>query len=156
MKTTLKRGIGRAAELNGNGRAVYPPAVAAPMTRYRQPEPAKRSLGVLFGKIVLWIVIVALMLAGGIAGGRHLYVEQDIAALTQATSCAVYIANDAATVTCYKETPKRTSGPFTATDDGLPIGIQLIGRAADEATLIRLSAQLEEARPWADRTPLAQ
>ena len=26
MKTTLKRGIGRAAELNGNGRAVYPPA----------------------------------------------------------------------------------------------------------------------------------
>ena len=39
MKTTLKRGIGRAAELNGNGRAVYPPAVAAPMRRYRQPEP---------------------------------------------------------------------------------------------------------------------
>ena len=53
MKTTLKRGIGRAAELNGNGRAVYPPAVAAPMTRYRQPEPGKRSLGLLFGKIVL-------------------------------------------------------------------------------------------------------
>jgi amidase len=45
------------------------------------------------------------------------------------------------------------SVPFTATDDGLPIGIQLIGRAVDEATLIRLSAQLEEARPWADRTP---
>ena len=92
MKTTLKRGIGRAAELNGNGRAVYPPAVAAPMTRYRQPEPAKRSLGLLFGKIVLWIVIGALMLAGGIAGGTYLYVEQDIAASLGPRSADVKVA----------------------------------------------------------------
>jgi LCP family protein required for cell wall assembly len=92
MKTTLKRGIGRAAELNGNGRAVYPPAVAAPMTRYRQPEPSKRSLGLLFGKIVLWIVIGALMLAGGIAGGTYLYVEQDIAASLGPRSADVKIA----------------------------------------------------------------
>ncbi len=79
MKTTLKRGIGRAAELNGNGRAVYPPAVVAPMTRYRQPEPEPRSLAVLFGKIVLWVIIAGLMVAGGVAGGTYLYVEQDIA-----------------------------------------------------------------------------
>ena len=45
------------------------------------------------------------------------------------------------------------SVPFAWTEDGLPIGIHLIGRAADEATLIRLSAQLEAARPWADRLP---
>ena len=38
MKTTLKRGIGRAAELNGNGHAVFPPAIGSPMRRYRQPE----------------------------------------------------------------------------------------------------------------------
>jgi amidase len=31
---------------------------------------------------------------------------------------------------------------------GLPIGAQLAGRPADEATLIRLSAQLETAQPW--------
>ena len=37
--------------------------------------------------------------------------------------------------------------------DGLPLGIQLVGRAADEATLLALSTQLEEAAPWAHRRP---
>jgi amidase len=45
------------------------------------------------------------------------------------------------------------SVPFSWTAENLPIGIQLIGRAADEATLIRLASQLEEARPWRDRIP---
>ncbi|MFF9781246.1 amidase [Streptomyces nigrescens] len=36
---------------------------------------------------------------------------------------------------------------------GLPIGVMLAGRYGDEATLIALSAQLEQARPWAGRTP---
>jgi amidase len=36
---------------------------------------------------------------------------------------------------------------------GLPIGVQLVARAGDEATLFRLSAQLEQARPWAGRLP---
>ncbi len=43
--------------------------------------------------------------------------------------------------------------PLTWTDGGLPIGSMLVGRPADEATLIALSAQLEEARPWAHRRP---
>jgi amidase len=37
--------------------------------------------------------------------------------------------------------------------DGLPIGVMLVGRMSDENTLISLSAQLEAARPWADRHP---
>ena len=35
----------------------------------------------------------------------------------------------------------------------LPIGVQLVGRPADEPTLISLAAQLEEAAPWAVRRP---
>jgi len=37
--------------------------------------------------------------------------------------------------------------------EGLPIGVQAVGRPGDEATLFRLSAQVEAARPWSDRRP---
>jgi amidase len=43
--------------------------------------------------------------------------------------------------------------PLHWSSAGLPIGVMLAGRAADEGTLISLSAQLEEARPWRQRTP---
>lgn len=43
--------------------------------------------------------------------------------------------------------------PFAHGEDGLPVGIHFFGRPADEATLLALGAQLEAARPWADRRP---
>ncbi|HEX2038683.1 MAG TPA: amidase [Acidimicrobiales bacterium] len=45
------------------------------------------------------------------------------------------------------------SVPMGFDEAGLPTGVQLVGRPAAEATLIRASAQLEAARPWADRRP---
>lgn len=43
--------------------------------------------------------------------------------------------------------------PLAWSRDGLPIGIMLVGRPADEATLLALGAALEEAAPWRQRTP---
>jgi amidase len=43
--------------------------------------------------------------------------------------------------------------PLSSSGDGLPIGIQLVGRFGSESLLLRLSAALEEARPWAARIP---
>jgi amidase len=41
-------------------------------------------------------------------------------------------------------------------DDGLPIGVQAIGKPAGEAELLRLAAQIEAARPWhGDRPPIS-
>ncbi len=37
--------------------------------------------------------------------------------------------------------------------DGLPLAVQLVARPDDEATLLSLAAQLERARPWAQRRP---
>ena len=41
--------------------------------------------------------------------------------------------------------------PLHWNDAGLPIGIQLAARFGDEAMLFRVSAQLEQERPWFDR-----
>jgi amidase len=43
--------------------------------------------------------------------------------------------------------------PLHQSSDGLPIGIQLVGRFGDEAGLLRVAAQLEAAHPWAGRLP---
>jgi amidase len=45
------------------------------------------------------------------------------------------------------------SVPLHWSAEGLPIGVMLAGRMGAEGTLISLSAQLEEARPWKDRHP---
>ena len=43
--------------------------------------------------------------------------------------------------------------PLHSGENGLPIGVQLVAPYGREDLLIRIAAQLERARPWADRTP---
>ncbi|CDX53564.1 Amidase (fragment) [Mesorhizobium plurifarium] len=43
--------------------------------------------------------------------------------------------------------------PLGESIEGLPIGIQIVGRFGDESTLVRVARDVEEARPWKERRP---
>lgn len=67
-------------------------------------------------------------LRGASAAGRYLMFDAELANITGHPAMSV---------------------PFGFDDDGLPLGIHILGRHSDEATLFQLAAQLEDARPWA-------
>jgi LCP family protein required for cell wall assembly len=80
MRTTLKRGIGRGAEVNGNGHGVIPPGTLSPVTLYRQPPPAKPGLAKVIGTFFLWLFVILLMLVAGLVGGFYLWAHETAAA----------------------------------------------------------------------------
>ena len=43
--------------------------------------------------------------------------------------------------------------PLHWTGDGLPVGVMLAARPAEEELLLAVSAQVERAAPWGDRRP---
>src|SRR5256714_751285 len=88
MRTTLKRGIGRGADLNGNGHAVLPPGALTPVARYRAPARKGRSIGRRLVGFFLWLLVLVAMVAGGAAGGLYLY-GHDFASATAPHSRAM-------------------------------------------------------------------
>jgi LCP family protein required for cell wall assembly len=78
MRTTLKRGVGRGATLNGNGRSVLPPVPASAVVRYRQPPPPPRSGLALFRRILLVAALTVLAVVGGAAGGAALWFDNAV------------------------------------------------------------------------------
>jgi LCP family protein required for cell wall assembly len=85
MRTTLKRGLGRGAAPNGNGKAVLPPGSSSPVTFYRQPERSSRSRARLLGQVAMWLGIACLVVATGTAGGAYLYFHESVAAVAAKT-----------------------------------------------------------------------
>jgi LCP family protein required for cell wall assembly len=92
MKTTLKRGMGRGASVNGNGRAIYPPATPTPMTRYRQPSPDEKGAWHVVREVLLWTVLVALLLGAAGAGAGYLYLHQKLDAISPKTKADIAAA----------------------------------------------------------------
>jgi LCP family protein required for cell wall assembly len=82
MRTTLKRGIGQAAGLNGNGNGhSTAPPLFGPITRYRQPDPPRRSIIGVILRGFAWLVLAVVVVGAGAAGGLYLYTHESVAAL---------------------------------------------------------------------------
>ena len=81
MRTTLKRGVGRGAALNGGGGTSIPSRPLAPVAIYQQPPVPPRSRSSLALRILGWAAVVLAVLVGGTAGGAYLYVHESVAAV---------------------------------------------------------------------------
>src|SRR3954463_16339665 len=90
MRTTLKRGIGQAAVLNGNGHSAVPP-LFGPIARYRQPEPPQRSVVGLIVRGFGWLVLAAAVIGSGAAGGIYLYGHETLNAVAARTKSLVRV-----------------------------------------------------------------
>ncbi|HEX2496378.1 MAG TPA: LCP family protein [Gaiellaceae bacterium] len=84
MRTTLKRGVGRGAEANGNGYGAVPPVVLTPVSHYRQPR-RRGGIPALIGRILFVLLAAITSLAIGIAGGYWLDGEQTVVDIDRAS-----------------------------------------------------------------------
>jgi LCP family protein required for cell wall assembly len=141
MRTTLKRGIGRAATVNGNGRAVLPPGVFEPVRRYKQPPPPPRSTRRTAARVFGWILLVLLVVASGLAGGLYLYGHETLNALAPHSKQLIVSEKDLASV-------PSPSFPATALLIGYDaragaLGFDAAASRSDTVMLVRADPQLK-------------
>lgn len=108
----------------------------------------RRTIGAFFERYDIWLTPATVQVAPrhGIYGMHRSNetAEQHIAAVERP---------------CQYPLPFNVSGapalslPLAMHSSGLPIGVQLGARSAEEHLLIALGAKLEEAMPWRDRVP---
>src|SRR3954451_13367379 len=90
MRTTLKRGIGQAPGLNGNGHSGVPP-LFGPIVRYRQPEPPRRSVTGLILRGFGWFVLAVAVVGAGAAGGAYLYTHETLNAVSANSGVLIHV-----------------------------------------------------------------
>src|SRR5215208_6949454 len=93
MRTTLKRGMGRGATPNGNGRAVLPPPALSPMRVYRQPPPPARTGWRTFARVVFWALTILSSIVLALGGAAYLYFEYEVVDELRASSKDVKVAS---------------------------------------------------------------
>ncbi len=81
MRTTLKRGIGRAGGPSSNGHSAAPPLLPA-VHRYRQPPPPRRSVGGMILRGLGWLALALVVVGAGIVGGLYLYGHETLSAIS--------------------------------------------------------------------------
>lgn len=86
--------MGRAATVNGNGRAVLPPGVLEPMRRYRPPEPPGRSTRSKIGRVFGWILLALVIIVSGLGGGVYLYGHETLNSIAAHTPGVVASQKD--------------------------------------------------------------
>jgi amidase len=145
--------------------AMYPvsdPSLLEPHNRAFVEEAAATS-SVEYGRTVLRLQMLARSIAAFFAD--HDVVLTPTLALLPVLIGSVFEDPQGPVQACVRFTPftpvanltgqPAVSLPLSRSDGGVPVGVQLIGRPADEATLLRVSAQVERARPWRDARPPA-
>jgi Asp-tRNA(Asn)/Glu-tRNA(Gln) amidotransferase A subunit family amidase len=64
-----------------------------------------------------------------------------------------YVGPDITSVFNFVSQCPALSVPAGFTSDGLPVGLQIVGRRFDDLSVLRIGAALEAARPWAKARP---
>ena len=87
MRTTLKRGVGRsiAANGNGNGHAILPPAPLSPMVRYAQQPPPRKGFLRWVGRFFFALLALLVMCVTAAFAGTWFYGEATVSQLAPRT-----------------------------------------------------------------------